>query len=154
MRSIADEITELRCMSVADLVERYEAAFGKPPRVKHREWLWRRIAWKIQERRFGGLSTVAKKRLNELIGELDVPLGERTVRTKMNVRAKPSDPTLGTTLVRQWKGIEVTATRVDGGWDCDGVVHRSLSAAARAITLSHWNGPLFWGLRTRKGAPK
>ena len=49
--------------------------FGKRPAgLKHREWLWRRIAWKIQEQRFGGLSTVAKRRLDELIADLDLPL--------------------------------------------------------------------------------
>ncbi len=154
MRSIADEITDLRGMCVADLVERYESAFGKPPRAKHREWLWRRIAWRIQEQRFGGLSTVAKRRLDELIAELDVPLGERTVRAKVNVRAKPGDPVMGTTLVREWQGTDVTATRVDGGWECDGVVHRSLSAVAKAVTGSHWNGRLFFGLSKRKGALK
>ncbi len=92
--------------------------------------------------------------MDELIAELDVPLGERTVRAKVNVRAKPGDPAMGTTLLRKWRGTEVTATRVEGGWECDGVVHRSLSAAARAITQSHWNGRLFWGLTKRKGALK
>ncbi len=153
-RPITEEIAELRGMTVADLVVRYEQVFGKPPRAKHREWLWRRIAWRIQEQRFGGLSNVAKRRLDELIGELDVPLGERTVRGKMNVRAKPGDPAMGTSLVREWRGTEVTATRVEGGWECDGVVHRSLSAVAKAMTGSHWNGKLFFGLTKRKGALK
>ena len=151
-RSITDEIQELRAMPVCDLVDRYEAVFEKPPRVKHKDWLWRRIAWKIQEQRFGGLSSVAKRRLDELIADLDVPLDRaQTVHGKVGCQ-KPGDPALGTTLTRTWKGREVTATTVEGGWECEGVVYRSLSAVAKAVTGSHWNGRLFFGLTSRKAA--
>ena len=103
-------------MKLPELVDHYEAVFWKPPRVKHREWLWRRIAWKIQEQRFGGLSEVAKRRLDELIAELDIPLnGVRTVRAKVSPRN--SDPVVGTTLTRTWKGREIHAIRTDEGWD-------------------------------------
>ncbi len=150
-KSITQEIQELRGMAVPELVERYEAAFGKPPRVKHREWLWRRIAWKIQEQRFGGLSAVAKRRLDELIAELDLPLnGKRTVRGKVNGRGTASDPVVGTVLVRKWREQEIHVTRTEDGWECDGVVHRSLSAVAKAITGAHWNGRLFFGLKSRR----
>ena len=65
-KTIPEEIAELRAMAVPELVARYEAVFEKAPRVKHRSWLWRRIAWKIQEQRLGGLSTVAKAKLEEV----------------------------------------------------------------------------------------
>ncbi len=149
-KSIADEIAELRRMPVAGLVERYEAAFGKPPRVKHREHLWRKIAWKIQERRFGGLSGAARKKLDELIAGLDVPqLTPRTKRAKTPTRVN-GEPSIGTTLLREWHGREVIATRTDTGWECDGVVHRSLTAVAKAVTGTHWNGKLFFNLTRRK----
>ncbi len=147
-KSIAEEIAELRGLPVSELVVRYEAVYGKPPRVKHRDWLWRRIAWKIQEQRFGGLSEVAKRRVDELIAELDLPLGRaHTVREKIGRRG---DPPLGTTLLRTWKGREIHAKRTEEGWEYNGVVHRSLSAVARAISQSHWNGRLFWGLTKRR----
>ena len=154
-QSDASEVIVIICdgrtfIAGADITE-----FGKPPRVKHREHLWRRIAWKVQEQRFGGLSTVAKKRLDELIADLDLPLGgERTVRAKVNGRTKPGEPPIGTTLVREWRGTEVRATRVEGGWEHGGVVHRSLSAVAKAVTGSHWNGRLFFGVTKRKGTAK
>ena len=143
MRSVAEEIALLRTLAVPELVVRYQAVFGKPPRVKHREWLWRRIAWKIQEQRFGGLSVVAKRRLDELISELDIPLAG--VR-----RAKRPSPTLGTSVSRVWKNREIRATSVEGGWECDGIVHRSLTAAAEHVTGSHWNGRAFFGLAKRR----
>lgn len=146
-KTIAQEIAELREMRVPELVERYEEVFGKRPRTGHRVWLWRRIAWRIQEMRFGGLSTVAKRRLDELIEELDLPLGgARTVRKA----TRPGEPMAGTTVVRVWKGTEIRAAKVDGGWEHDGVVYRSLSSVAKAVTGSHWSGPGFFRLTKRR----
>ncbi len=150
-KSIAAEIQGLRVMPVPDLVDRYETVFGKPQRVKHKDWLWRRIAWKVQEQRFGGLSEVAKKRLDELIAELDLPLaGQRAVRG--NVRNQNGQPVAGMTISRTWKGREIQATRTEQGWEHDGVVHRSLSAVVKAITGSHASGPAWFGLTKRKAA--
>ena len=152
-RSIAEEIAALRAMQVPELVERYEAVFGKRPRVKHQNWLWRRIAWKVQEQRFGGLSEVAKRRIDELIAELHVPLtGERTVRAK--VQSHNGNLVTGTMLTRVWKGREIHATRTEEGWECESVVYRSLSAVAKAITGSHMSGPAFFGLTKRKRTRK
>jgi len=148
--SIIDEIATLRELTAADLVERYTELHGKPPRSKHREWLWRRVAWKLQEQRFGGLSQVAKRRLDELIGELDLPLtGDRTVRGRVEGTRTAGKPIVGTVLIRQWRGMEVRATRVEAGWECDGVVHRSLSALVKAVTGTHASGPAWFGLKTR-----
>jgi Protein of unknown function (DUF2924) len=149
MKSVSEEIAELRGMDVPALVGRYEAVFGKPPRVKHRDWLWRRIAWRIQEQRLGGLSTTAQRRLDELIAEID--LGG-TVRGRLERAAKPGTPTTGTTLTRMWRGKELLVRVVDGGFEHEGVVYRSLSAAANAITGSHVSGRAFFGLTERKAA--
>ena len=156
MRDLASEIERLRKMSVPELVERYEELFGKPPRSKHRERLWKRCAWKLQERRFGGLSEVAKRKLEELIAEIDLALPERT-RTVSGVLSgpqRPTDPRLGTIVARKWKGREIRATRHEAGWECGGVVYKSLSAVARAITGSRWNGRLFFNLTERKRKAK
>lgn len=151
-KPITEEIHELRGMAVPELVVRYEQEFGKPPRVKHKEHIWRRIAWKIQERRFGGLSAVAKKRLDELITELDLPLGKpgRTVSGGLPRSSKPGMPVVGTVLKRSWRGAEIRAVVQENGIEHEGVVYSSLSAAAAAITGAHWNGRLFFGLTTRK----
>src|SRR6185295_2101112 len=133
MKSIVGEIAELRTLPVADLVARYEAAFGKAPRVRHREYLWKRVAWKIQERRFGGLSTVAKDRLEALISEIDIPIDERMRSATGRLQARPR-ATTAATIVKVWRGTEFRATPVEGGYEVNGVVHASLSAAAYAIT--------------------
>ena len=57
---------------------------------------------------------------------------------------------MGTTLVRRWRGKDYYVKVLDDGYEYDGVIYRSLSAVAKAITGSHWNGPLFFGVTKRK----
>ena len=149
-KTVVEEIAELRGLRVPELVVRYEAVYGKPPRVKHRGHLWRRIAWKVQEQRFGGLSGAAKRKLDELIAEIDVPLVAKQTETNKRVVRVNGEPAIGTTLVRVWRDQEIHATRTDQGWEHNGVVYRSLTAVAKAATGTHWNGRLFFGLAKRK----
>lgn len=150
-QSMAARIGELRQMTVAELVDQYREAYGKEPRVKHKQWLWKRIAWQWQTIEYGGLSTTAKNRLEELIAEIKIPPapGDRTVSGKLK-KAGPNDPTPGTTITREWKGREIVLHVRDDGFELDGVLHPSLTAAAFAATGSRWNGRLFFGLSKRK----
>ena len=151
MKTIPEEIEELRALTVPELTTRYRELFGKDPRVKNRSWLWRRIAWKIQEIRFGGLTAVAKRRLEELIAELDLPAEERTVPRAPGLRGQsPRTIAVGTTLVRTWRRRDVCVRVVEKGFEYEGQIYESLSAVAKAITGSHWNGRLFFGLTERK----
>ncbi len=149
---IAKEIEALREMPIADLVARYETLFGKPPRCRNREHLWRRCAWKIQEQRLGGLSRAAKDRLEELIGEIDLPATEaqRTTTGALKRSRRPGDPPVGTTLVRNWHGKEIQVKVIENGYEWNGVIYRSLSAVAKAATNAHWSGAYFFGLRRRR----
>jgi hypothetical protein len=149
-----DEINELRAMEVPALVERYREVHGKEPRVRHKAFLWKRIAWRIQEQKFGGLSEAAKRRLEELIAEIDLPLGDRarTVTGVLRPKRAPKGPAVGTTIAREWRGQQITVRVVEGGFEWNGVAYRSLSAVAKAITGTHWNGRLFFGLAGRRVA--
>lgn len=148
MKPISEEIAALRAMNVAALVERYVAVFGRLPRCKQPTWLRKRIAWRIQEQRFGGLSKRAVARLEELMAEIDLDLGGARGRIK-DGRAG-GGTVLGTTVTRIWKGREIRAASVDGGWEHDGTVYRSLSAVARHVTGAHWNGRLFFQITKRR----
>ena len=154
MNSVTKEIDKLRQLPTPDLVERYRELWGKDPHCRHREWLWKRCAWKLHEQKYGGLSAVAKRRLEELIAEIDLPLGERnrTVTGALRGGTRGGDIKLGTVFTRIWRGHDVRAVAVDGGFECDGIVHRSLSAVAKAVTGSHWNGKLFFGITKRRKA--
>ncbi len=149
---VAQQIAELRGLSVPALVARYEALFGKPPRVKNREWLWKRCAWKLQEQAFGGLSGAAKARLEELIAEIKLPAAEdrRTVRGTLKRSPRSGDPAVGSTITRVWRDTEIRVRVLETGFEWNGEIYNSLSATARAITGSHWNPRLFFKLVGRK----
>ncbi len=149
-RSIDVEIIELRGMKVPELVERYEVLWGKSPRCRRHAHLWRRCAWKLLERRHGGLSGKAKAVLDGLINEIELPDPSRTVVEKP-LRVKSGELAPGTVLTRKWRGRDIRLTvRDDGTFEHGGEVYTSLSAAARTITGSRWNGRLFFGVTKRK----
>ena len=153
MKPITEELRELTIMTPVELADRYELLFGHPPRIKNRQWLWKRIAWKLQERRWGGLSGAARARLDALIAELDLPLDERrrTVKGRLWPAVPASAPKPGTVLARTWKGREIRVEVTENGYLYESEVYRSLSAVARAVTGSRWNGRLFFGLTQRGG---
>ena len=154
MKTIEEEIDELRLMPTLQLIVTYEELFGKPPRCRNREHLWKRCAWKLQEQRLGGLSEVAKQRLGDLIAEIDLPLTERqrTVSGALKRPLKPGDPTMGTVLSREWHGQRIEVKVVEGGFEHAGEVYKTLSSVAKAVTGAHWNGRLFFGLTKRKAS--
>lgn len=154
VRPIKEEIDELRGLNTAQLADRYRELFGRKPRVRHREFLWKRCAWRVQELRFGGLSVVAKRKLEELIAQIELPPAEdcRKVTGKLRGPAGPRALAVGTTLTREWHGRQVTVHVREDGFEHNGTLHRSLSAAVRAITNQRWRPALFFGLVTRKVA--
>ena len=100
----------------------------------------------IQELAYGGLSARAEAKLKELIEEED-----RRVKGKLPVR-KGDRPIAGTRLIREWQGVEHCATVLDDGFEYQGRRYKSLSAIARAITGTRWNGPAFFGFGTSERA--
>lgn len=141
MKSVASQLVELRALDVASLHARYVELFGREPRSRHKDFLFRRLAFRIQERAFGGLSAVARKRLDGLIAEIELP-------TAPPVRDGLAP---GSVLSRVWhdRRIEVRVLD-DGRFEFEGASYRSLSAIARKVTGSAWNGPAWFGLREAK----
>ena len=70
--------------------------------------------------------------------------GERSGKRKPRMDAKPI---AGTRLVREWQGTVQTVTVLADGYEWQGRPYQSLSAVARAITGTRWNGWTFFGLR-------
>ncbi len=154
MSTIAQRIRELQDMTTAQLAEHYEDVFGRPPRVRNKAFLRRRVAWKIQELKFGGLSEPAKARLDQLISQIDLPLGDPgPARPRRATRNGANAPLIGTTLVRRWHDQDLRVEVRANGFEWDGALYKSLSAVARAVTGANWNGKLFFGLTTRRKKP-
>lgn len=148
-------IAELATMSVPQLVKRHLEVVGKAPRIKSRVWLQRKLAWIGQTKRFGGLSGAAKKKLDQLMGEIELPTPtSRAAKLDAPATKSADDLPLGTRLERKWHDRVIVATRVEGGWDCEGAIYRTLSAAAKKISGTHCSGPAWFGVWTprKKGS--
>jgi hypothetical protein len=141
------EIAALDKMSVAELRETYERLAGEPAYSKNRRHLIRRCAWLIQAREFGGLSELARRRAHELARLSDVRLTPpKAAARKIEAPRDPRLPAPGAVLTRRYKGTEVAVTVLADGFEYDGQRFRSLSAAAKAISGTHVNGFVWFGL--------
>lgn len=154
-------LARLPTMTVNELRTFHLASFGEPTASRHKTWLVRRIAWRLQAAEEGGLSERALARAAELAqgaqlrerrpADLLAPDGPQT---KVLALPQSRDPGLapGTVLRREWKGRTILATVHPEGFEHDGTCYRSLSALASAVTGTKWNGHLFFGLKRRQGA--
>jgi hypothetical protein len=155
--SIPQQIARLQTLSVGELRVEWERLYGEPTRSRNKTYLWRRLAWRIQERAYDGLSDAAKARIVELSQEgfrrAQIPRGFTPVASRPAApRRDPRLPLPGSTVVRKYKGQDVRVTVLDDGFEWDGRRFDSLSEIALAVTGSKWNGWLFFGLtkRTRR----
>ncbi len=148
-------IADLAKLSVPELVRLHVEQLGKRPKIKNPTWLRRKLAWHEQTRRFGGLSIAAKRRLEELMSEIQLPMPTKREPTAGAPPSRRTDDMLiGTRLERTWHGRVIVAVRVDGGWECSGQRFASLSAAAKAVSGSHVSGPAFFKIWQPREATK
>jgi hypothetical protein len=150
---IEREIAALQVMSTGQLCERYQELFGEPVRTRHKTYLVRKIAWKLQALAEGDLTERARRRAEELADDTEVrvmppkavpkPL---KVRTDIKVVGDPRLPQPGTALVRKYKGRQVQVLVLSDGFEFNGEKYSSLSAVAKKITGTHCNGFRFFNL--------
>ena len=158
------EIEQLRAASIRRLRERHWELFGEAPRSRHRDQLFRRLAWRLQALAEGGLSERALRRAEEIANEADLrlrpPAGMKDelallregggrggrLRSRYDRRIPPA----GTILSRDFGGQTITAkVRIDG-FEYQGRCYRSLSAIASEATGTRWNGLAFFGLTGKR----
>jgi hypothetical protein len=142
--SVLAQLAALPEKTPAELKQLWRELYDCEPPSHNKPFLIKRLSYRIQELAYGGLSARAQAKLAVLIEEED-----RRVKGLPVVR-KGDRPIAGTRLIRQWQGVEHCVTVLDDGFEYQGVRYRSLSAIARAIIGTRWNGPLFWGLRTQR----
>ena len=157
---ITAEIARLPDLRVADLQERYEQVFGEECRSRNKQYLIRRIAWRLQANEEGGLSASTLKKAEELAVDAETRVTAPRQNSTKNVEvvnAKPSafvdwDPRLpppGNMVERQYKGKMIRVVVLQEGFEYEGQRYRSLSAIAKAVSGTHTNGFLFFRLRRR-----
>jgi hypothetical protein len=139
--SVIAQLAALKQMTVIELKLKWEAIFATPAPNNSRNYLELRLGHRIQELAFGGLSRETRRTLDLLADEVEGRIGRKSII------ADSRDPVIGTRLVRAWDGAEHTVTVMKDGFDWQGRKFKSLSAVARAITGTQWNGYRFFGLR-------
>ena len=152
---VAVQLAALNAMTVAELRNKYENVFGEPTRSHNKDYLRKKIAWRIQEIAEGGLSERARARIEELaIGAPDqwrAP-GMGSAAAQGGPGGAPRDPrlpTAGTVLSRTYKGSDHQVRVLGKGFEYRETQYPSLSKIAREITGTNWNGFAFFGLQSR-----
>jgi Protein of unknown function (DUF2924) len=140
--TVLARLAALKTLPMPQLKEQWRDLFETEPPPFNRRYLESRLAYRIQELAYGGLTI---KRLEALAADLE--------SDQHSQRRRPlTRPVAGTQLVREWQGTEHRVTVVDGGFEYRGRPFKSLSAIARAITGTRWNGWVFFGLKNRRAA--
>jgi hypothetical protein len=121
---------------------RWRELFGAEPPPVGRKYLQSRLAYRIQELAYGGLSAAAQAQIDVLVADEDA-----RINGKPRARVLRDRPIAGTRLIREWKGVEHQVTVLTDGFEYQGQNYKSLSAIARRIAGTRWNGPVFFGLR-------
>ena len=160
MTVIATAIDDLQYMTTNELAEKYHDLHGHPVRTRHRQYLIRKLAWRIQANAMGDLSDRARKRATELANDAEVRVmapkslicppqtGVSRSATKRYTKRDPRIPSVGSAIVRQYKGkaIRVVVFDANEGFEYNGQRYRTLTAVAKAITGTHINGFRFFML--------
>jgi hypothetical protein len=140
--AVEDELDRLATMPVAQLRVKYGEVFrNDPPTAFGPDLLRRSIAHRIQEKAYGGLSRSTQRLLDQLMKAYAAKPGGKIVLPR---RIKP-----GSVLVRAWKGKSHRVTVLADGFVYDGDTYSNLSEIAVLITGTRWNGPRFFGLRSK-----
>jgi len=140
--AVEDELDRLVVMPIAQLRVRYrEVLRTNPPKAFGPDLLRRSIAHRIQEKAYGGLSRSAQRVLDQMMKAYAARPNGKIVLPR---RIKP-----GSVLVREWKGKSHRVTVLADGFVYDGDTYSNLSEIAVLITGTRWNGPRFFGLRSK-----
>jgi len=143
---IREQIEGLRHMTVGQLKGKYLEAFGEASRSNHKQFLFRRVAWRLQANTWGGLSERARRRALEIANDADLRIRApknflkqeldttRTAETSIEPTQDPRLPIPGTMLVRRYRDKDIVVRVRENGFEYSGQVHRSLSSAVRVET--------------------
>jgi Protein of unknown function (DUF2924) len=137
---LSQQIATLPSLNKVQLLAIWAENFSKdPPPNLRKELIVPLLAYRMQEREFGGLSLGARHRLREVAASLKT--------AKPSQERADSAPQTGTRLLRMWHGEMHEVIAGGNGYLYRGQTYSSLSKIAREITGTRWSGPLFFGVR-------
>jgi hypothetical protein len=150
--ALLKEIEELRSAPIDRLRVKYREVFQEEPRSKHREQLFRQVAWRMQAQAAGGLSHRARQRALAIANDADLRvvapqcIASPYSAPATNARFDPRIPVAGTVLTRKFRDRTVVVKVLKNGFEYQGRRYGSLSAIASEVTGTRWNGIAFFGL--------
>jgi hypothetical protein len=144
--TVLAQLAALKTAPIGTLKQKWRDLFDREAPPYNRRFLENRLAYRIQELAYGGLSEETIERLDALADELD---GKKP-RWHSSLEMRPI---AGTRLIREWRGVEHCVTVRQQDFEYQGRPYKSLSAIARQITGTRWNGLVFFGLKSTRGRP-
>jgi Protein of unknown function (DUF2924) len=158
------EIEQLRRLTVGELRVKYLEVFGQPSRSNHKQFLFRRVAWRLQAQAYGDLSDQARQQALAIAQDVELRIkapahlagpARRLLQPTLRSRYKPGRdarvPKPGSFLQREFKGQMVIVQVLADGFQYQDRHYKSLSAIARQVTGTAWNGYSFFRLKTTAG---
>jgi hypothetical protein len=143
--SVLAQLAVLKGAPAEALKARWRELFGSEPPAYNRRFLESRLAYRIQELAYGGLSREAVDRLTAMAKQYaNQDPAERKARPLLR-------PVSGAKLIREWQGVEHCVTVRTDDFEHLGRPYKSLSSIAREITGTKWNGWVFFGLKNQQG---
>jgi hypothetical protein len=140
--TILSQLAALKGAPIAALKTRWRELFDTDPPAYNRRFLENRLAYRIQELAYGGLSRETEERLRAMAKQYaEQKPADRKVRPILR-------PVAGTKLIREWEGVEHCVTVRHDDFEYLGRPYKSLSSVARQITGTKWNGWVFFGLKS------
>jgi len=153
--NLLTKIMNLKDASLEALKKKYSELFeGKPAPSNNKTYLWKKIAYKLQELEYGGLATETQGKIQELIQKYD-PVNNKAMRPDRAPQDQPKKPNLrrdkrlpipGTVITKEYKGIKLQVKILESGFEYSSKVYKTLTAIAKEVTGAHWNGYLFFNL--------
>jgi len=154
-------VADLQKLSLEELQSEYERVVGKKTKSRNRKQLFATLAKKAQEG--GGQSkdnSVLTTKFNRKPtrgarrpgGEMGKDKRDRKPAVKPLGQRDPRLPQVGSIITKTYKGRELNVKVTETGFEFGGKSFRSISAIAKEVTGSIWNGFLFFGLTKRPEA--
>ncbi len=160
--SVAAQVLALESMNIAQLRVRWNEVFGQETKQRNRRYLIKRLAWKLQEDQLPRLTADQEARVAAYQREYESMqpeewfprAGRRSAKNPSGATRQlardPRLPPAGAVVQRRYKGQDVVVKIIDTGFEFEGRAYRSLSAIAREVTGTTWNGYAFFKLDETK----
>ncbi len=154
--TITSQIATLKNATLPELQNKYKELFdSKETPCDNKLYLLKRIAYKLQEVKYGGLPETIKTRISGLMTKYD-PVNNKALRPQVTSAGKEVNslpfvrdkrlPIPGTVITKRYKRQIIQVKVMEKGFEYNNTYYKSLSALSYEITGAHWNGFDFFGL--------